>query len=295
MPKSLQKTVCHPIVIALATACSLEGASNFVPAHSLSWGANIGWLNWRGNVENGVVIDQFVCSGYIYSANIGWINMGNGAPLDRLSYRNNSATDFGVNVTENGDLRGLAYGANIGWINFAPVGQPRIDLSTGRLSGFVYGANVGWISLGDSVAVLEIESLGEGNDSDLDGIPDAWEIAHATNLTSLTENGDLDADGYSDRDEYGADTDPMDLSDNLRILKFSLAGNRSSATLTWSTRLTRRYVLETRSNLAGMDQWKDAGFGTLSASGPNISRDVPQNPDIAQQYFRIRATRPLAP
>src|SRR5205809_521054 len=86
-----------------------------------------------------------------------------------------------------------------------------------------WGANIGWISLGDSTFILQIESFGNGNDSDGDGIPDAWEIAHAGNLTSLSANGDFDHDGQSDLEEYLADTDPTDPFDNLRIVKLSLA------------------------------------------------------------------------
>ena len=36
-----------------------------------AYGANIGWLDWRGDTNNGVVIATNVCSGYIYSANVG--------------------------------------------------------------------------------------------------------------------------------------------------------------------------------------------------------------------------------
>src|SRR5438094_111575 len=90
-------------LIALIAAGHLEAASSFGPDHSLSWGANIGWMDWRGDDEHGVEIGQFVCSGYIYAANVGWINLGSGTPLNGFSYQNNSATDFGVNVGEHGE------------------------------------------------------------------------------------------------------------------------------------------------------------------------------------------------
>jgi hypothetical protein len=291
-------TTLWPVVMLLALV-DAQAASNFASNHSLAWAGNIGWLNWRADSDHGVAIDQFVCAGFIYSANVGWINMGSGAPLNGVNYQNNSSADFGVNVGERGELSGLAYGANIGWINFSPTGQPKIDLRTGRLSGFVYGANVGWISLasgggGESSDTLQIESLGEGKDSDGDGIPDAWELAHVGNLTTFSAAGDFDHDGYSDVAEYLADTDPTDPADNLRILKFSFSLDHSSAVLSWATRFTRQYLVETRSAFDPEAAWQDAGFGTLDASGPIITRDIPLQPEKAQQYFRIRAVRPLS-
>ena len=75
-----------------------------------------GWT-CRGDTNNGAVIGEYVCSGYIYSANVGWINLGSGSPANGIRYQNNSAADFGVNQDGLGNLSGYAYGANIGWIN----------------------------------------------------------------------------------------------------------------------------------------------------------------------------------
>src|SRR4051812_21682493 len=40
---------------------------------------------------------DYICSGYIYGANVGWINVGNGNPANHVQYADNSAADFGVN------------------------------------------------------------------------------------------------------------------------------------------------------------------------------------------------------
>jgi len=287
-------TVLLAIATAFPASTGLRAASNFDAQHSLSWGSNIGWLNWRGDEANGVEVDQFVGSGFLYAANVGWINLGSGVPADGMNYQNNSATDFGVNVGPQGHLSGFAYGANIGWINFAPIGQPRIDLGTSRLSGYVYGANVGWINLGDSTYDLQIESLAAGQDADRDGIPDAWEVAYANDLSTLTVSGDFDHDGNSDLGEYFADTDPTDATDHLRILKFSISPDRASSVLTWRTRASRQYVVELRTDIGSSGQWVDSGLGLLSADGPSLSREIPQQAGGSQHYFRIRAVRPLS-
>ena len=45
-------------------------------------------------------------------------------------------------------------------------------------------------------------------DTDGDGLPDAWEMLYAENLTTFTQTGDFDNDGLDDADEYGRGSDP---------------------------------------------------------------------------------------
>ena len=45
-------------------------------------------------------------------------------------------------------------------------------------------------------------------DSDADGLPDAWELYYASNLSVMNQYSDLDNDGLLDKDEYLASTDP---------------------------------------------------------------------------------------
>jgi hypothetical protein len=52
----------------------------------------------------------------------------------------------------------------------------------------------------------------DAEDSDGDGLPDAWETSWAAinDLTQLSDTGDLDADGSTDLEELAAGTDPTD-------------------------------------------------------------------------------------
>ena len=94
--------------------------TNINSTNAFSWGANIGFMNWKGDVTNGAVIGEYVLGGFVYGANVGWINLGSYNPANHIQYQNNSATDFGVNFTKItptiANLRGFAYGASIGWI-----------------------------------------------------------------------------------------------------------------------------------------------------------------------------------
>lgn len=202
-------------LLLVAIASAAQAATTINSTNAYSWGANIGWTNWRPSAANGVSIGRYICSGYIYGANVGWINLGSGNPANHIQYANNSATDFGVNFSidpnspGHGLLRGFAYGANIGWINFAASGNPYIILSNGQLQGFAYSANCGWINLGDSSFFLKSDSIDPGVDSDGDGIADAWEYKYFGGIAP-NPNADPDGDGESNLSEYKSGTNPID-------------------------------------------------------------------------------------
>src|SRR5207302_2872914 len=157
-------------------------------------------MDRRGDTNNGAVIGEYVCSGYIYAANVGWINLGGGTPTNGIYYQNLSASDSGVNQDGLGNLRGYAYGANIGWINFENTGAPKVDLFTGKFSGYAYSANCGWISLSNSVAHVQTDAIQQGALAP-DGLPIAW-LRQNFGTTNVDANADPDHDGQSNWQEY---------------------------------------------------------------------------------------------
>ncbi len=281
------------LLIGFVATSLAHAQSNIDPAHAFAWSGNIGWINWRPDAQNGADITEFVCSGLIYSANVGWINLGNGKPANGTHYQNNSASDFGVNVTPSGELEGFAYGANIGWIAFEPTGSPRIDLRTGTISGYAYSANAGWVTLGDTQTFLKINSLNLGDDSDADGLPDAWEMLHAGNLTTYSRTGDHDADGVSDYAEYLAGTDPNNANDFFRITRLDLSPDRLGAGLTWTAVPNREYQVQVRNSFSASDAWQDVGNPvTAGTSSPTLKNTVPRGTN-SLQFFRVVTKPPL--
>lgn len=263
-------------------------------AHPYAYGANLGWIKATGDGTNGAVIGQFYCTGLLWSANCGWISLGNG-PTNHWQYANASSNDWGVNHDGQGRLRGYAYGANIGWIQFEQTwGQPRVDLVTGVLSGYAYGANVGWISLSNAYAVLQTTRLDAGPDTDGDSLPDAFEYSHTNTLTALDGRAghDADSDGATDLDEAGAGTDPLNSLSRLEITALQrLSGTNQ---LTWTVVPTRLYRIEHTGEMANTPAWTNSTAGTmLSDPSPVMTRNIP-DPSSTTRFYRIKALIPLS-
>ncbi len=281
------------LVPAFSLAClSAPAATTINAVNKYSYGANFGWMDWRGDTNNGVAVTDYICSGYIYSANVGWINVGGGTSANSIQYQNNSATDCGVNLDGAGNLRGLAYGANIGWINFENLGAPKVDLNTGRFSGHCYSANCGWISLSNVFAQVQTDFILPGADTDGDGLPDAWELV---NFGSLAQGatGDPDGDGGTNLQEYLAGTNPNDPAGLLVITSFSPGPIATNATLSWQTVLSRKYFIEQNLDL-GTPLWSDSGLGPIPPDGATTTRQFAST-NGSMRFLRVRAVKPLSP
>ena len=262
------------------------------------WGANIGWTNWLPSTANGAVVGEYVCSGYVYGANVGWINLGSGSPANKIQYGNAAAGDFGVNyypTTTPGVaiLRGYAYGANIGWINFEGVGNPSVNLLNGQLYGYAYSANCGWINLGTNTAyVVKTDSITPGVDTDGDGIADAFELLYFGNLTTANAGSDYNGDGVSDLQAYLDGTDPRSVSGSLKITQFFRtggSGNNIMTSLTFNSSASRLYRIETTPSLIN-PTWADVGLGIFAPdSNTTTTRQLAGTSSV--QFFRVRAFR----
>ncbi len=280
------------LLLLVAGLVSAAAVTTINVTNKYAYGANLGWMDARGNTNSGAVIGESVCSGYLYAANVGWIHLGSNAPVNGIQYQNGSATDYGVNHDGAGNLRGYAYGANVGWINFEATGAPRVDLATGRLSGSAYSANCGWISLSNAFAVVQTDAIQAGADTDSDGIADAWEYTYFFGL-GATPNGDSDLDGVSNLREYLADTNPTNASSALTITGFITPPNGTSPTLTWKSVPTRQYRIQQTLNLT-TPVWFDSGLGLITPDGASTTRNF-AGTNAPTRFYRVQAVKPLSP
>lgn len=277
-------------------------ATTINPVNRFAYGANIGWINWRGDVANGAVIGANVCSGFIWSANCGWIHLGDGTPANGVRYQNNSTTDFGVNHDGAGNLTGYAYGANIGWLTLtnrtatgALYDGPRVNLLTGRLSGFVWSANCGWISLSNAQAFVQTDTMDCGPDTDGDGIPDQWELQFAANLALLNGAGDNDGDGATNEEEFGADTNPLDPLSHLKFTHVAKPGAPAPVTVRWSSTPSRLYRIRSATDVTTPLPWPDVGLGVLAPDAGDSTTRILAPSAAPIRFYIIETIKPLQP
>jgi len=289
------------VILMFVLVADNHAATTINSVNKFAYGANLGWMDWRGDAASGAAIGEFICTGDIYAANVGWIRLGSGTPANGIRYQNNAAADYGVNHDGFGNLRGYAFGANIGWLIFtnrdangAGYDGPKVDLLTGRMSGFVWSANCGWISLSNQFAFVQTDTIRMGADSDGDGIPDAWEQLNFGSLSTANGTSDRDGDGFSDLSEYLADTNPTDPNSNLRITDYSADPGGSPAKIEWTSVASRLYRIQKRTDLDPEIVWGDIGLGLISPdAGPTTSRNF-FDPASPRRFFRIEAVKPLS-
>ena len=288
------KALAFSFIVLFSWAASpVRAATTIDSVNRYAYGANLGWMDWVADTNNGAVIGAYVCSGNIYSANVGWINLGNGSPTNGIRYQNLSAGDFGVNNDGLGNLSGYAWGANIGWITFEQTyGQPKINLLTGQMNGCVWSANCGWISLSNAVAYVQTDTISPGALAS-DGLPIAWLLTYF-GTTNVNANADPDGDGMSNQQEYLAGTDPTNPNSNLRITAESFSSGGTSASLTWSSVMTRFYYIQKTPGL-GSPVWTDGGLGLVSPSIGSTTTAGFADTNAPVRFYRVEAVLPLAP
>jgi hypothetical protein len=282
----MKRILCFFSLACASSALAASGTINDTLRHS--WLANAGWVDWKPGGES-TTIGLSYCSGWIYSANVGWIHLGDGTPDNGWNYATTSATDYGVNLAPGGLLTGYAWCPNAGWINFEQThGRPRVDLLTGALSGHVWSANLGWMELdGSHLATDSILCT----DTDGDGIDDAWEQQHWNKLTIADAMSDADLDGVSDLVEFTADTNPRIPSGLLKVSDAAWRLGIPEVKIFFTAVATRVYKAQVSTDL---QTWADTDSGWTPGIG-SVSLTVPLPTGEPRVFVRLVAAKPIPP
>ncbi len=286
MKTSLKLSTLLAAFLPLISNARAQGTVNATTHHT--WAANAGWINWQASGATGAgawTLDSFL-SGKIWSANCGWLTLGDGTPANGWHYANTTGEDSGVNLNANGTLTGLAWGANFGWLNFEQTtGKPKLNYATGEFSGFAWSANCGWINLGGSRLITDKLFC---PDTDLDGMSDTWEMQHFGNLSRRGQL-DADGDGQSDAAEFAAGTDPLNAASILAITGMNLESPPEAYYTATGLSPNRLYTLETSTDLL---TWSALTAPALPI-GPAAVFDTTFDPAGPRRFWRIRAQKPL--
>lgn len=132
-------------------------------------------------------------------------------------------------------------------------------------------------------------------DTDGDGIADWWEQKHFGNLTTANATSDFDGDGADDLAEYGADTNPKDITSYLKIVSHSHNLSLTQSTLTFTTVPSRLYRIEYSNDLGQSDPWHDSALGTFAPSSGSTTTKTISYPGNPKKFFRAVAVVPLTP
>jgi hypothetical protein len=119
-----------------------------------------------------------------------------------------------------------------------------------RLGCDVSVALTGWFV--DSVVLSSIAYSCASIDTDGDGIPDGYELAHGLNPNDPTDAAqDADGDGMSNLQEYLAGTDPQDPNSVLRITSASRDPLTGNVTISFTSVDGHTYAVERSPSLPG--------------------------------------------
>ena len=129
---------------------------------------------------------------------------------------------------------------------------------------------------------------GSVTDSDGDGLPDAWEVAHGLSKDSALGDdgaqGDPDRDGLTNTEEYLAGTEPKNPQSSLRLE--SPGTDSNGIVLRFDGVAGHSYTLQYRDDLASGSWQKLQDIAPLPQAGPVELHDANWNPG-SPRFYRL--------
>lgn len=128
------------------------------------------------------------------------------------------------------------------------------------------------------------------NDTDGDGIPDAYEIANGMNPNDPNDAAlDFDGDGMTNLQEYRAGTDPRSASSNMVIVSVARNGT-TGADVTFHSVSGKNYRLMRRDAL-DTGAWTQVG-STIVGTGADLTVNDAAATGFGKQFYRVELIFP---
>ncbi len=138
----------------------------------------------------------------------------------------------------------------------------------------------------DSVLISSTSFTCASIDTDGDGIPDGYEIAHGLDPNNPADAAlDADGDGQTNLQEYLAGTDPQDAKSFLRIVSETRDGVTGNVTVSFPSVNGRTYVVEWSADLLGV--WTPVR-SNIVGTGAVLDVVDTTNGAAAKRFYRAR-------
>ena len=186
----------------------------------------------------------------------------------------NAASDFAW--SQNGQTFGTTNaGLTLPWTGATPITMSPASAT------FIGGQFIGYLTISQAATAVRITAADGANhtgttasfnvnaavvDTDLDGMPDAWESANGLNPAVNDAALDADADGIANRDEFRAGTDPQNPASRFRVNTVTVPAN-GRVSIAWDAVAGKIYHLVMSTDLA---TWTvlDGSIVLAPTSGP---------------------------
>lgn len=127
-----------------------------------------------------------------------------------------------------------------------------------------------------------IKSVIGDYDTDMDGLPDWWELLHGGDEISMNPGDHLDSDIFTNYEEWLADTDPNDGNSFLELMDYT-----NATSVIFSSSTNRKYQVQYRTDVADTNENWQSELDWFEGSNAQTVKNV--SSATSNRFYRVRA------